>query len=103
MSSSEQFGASPAEIEQYGANLSIWEAVKLLQRYAPLVGFAREFATTLDPYKKSLIVADACEWLASQTNAQADDQLVKLLADVLKTTQGEALVRWCLLQVEAAR
>lgn len=101
--SSEQFGATPAEIEKYGANLSPWEALKLLQKYAPLVGYARSFATTLDPYRKALIVADACEWVASQTNAQADDQLVRLLADVLKTKEGESLVRWCLLQAEAAR
>jgi hypothetical protein len=48
-------------------------------------------------------VSDAAEWLASKTNATADDQLVRLLADILKTQQGEALVRWCLLQVEGAK
>lgn len=101
--SSEQFGATPEEIQQYGAGVSIWEAMKLFQKYAPLVAYAREFATTLDPYKKALIVADACEWVASQTNATADDQLVKLLADVFKTKEGENLLRFCLLQVEAAR
>jgi hypothetical protein len=29
--------------------------------------------------------------------------LVRLLADILKTPQGEALVRWCLAQTEAAK
>jgi HD-GYP domain-containing protein (c-di-GMP phosphodiesterase class II) len=57
----------------------------------------------IDPYRKSIIVSDAAEWLASKTNATADDQLVRLLADILKTQQGEALVRWCLLQVEGAK
>ena len=103
MATAEQYGATPDEIQQYGANLSIWEALKLLQRYAPLVGYARDFVTALDPYKKALIVSDACEWVASQTQAKADDQLVRHLAEVLKTKEGEALVRWCLLQVEAAR
>jgi len=28
---------------------------------------------------------------------------VRMLGDLLKTKEGEALVRWCLLQVEAAR
>jgi hypothetical protein len=37
------------------------------------------------------------------TNAQADDQLVRLLSDVLKTKEGEALVRFMLLQVEGAK
>jgi hypothetical protein len=49
------------------------------------------------------VVSDAAEWLASRTDTKADDQLVKLLADMLKAPQGEALVRWFLLQVEAAR
>lgn len=101
--SSEQFGATPEEIQQYGAGVSIWEAMKLFQKYAPLVGYAREFVGTADPYKRALVVADAAEWVASQTNAKADDELVKLLADVLKTPQGEAIVRWFIVQVEAAR
>lgn len=100
---SEQFGATPAEIQQYGANLSIWEALKLLQKYAPLVGYGRAFVNEMDPYKKALIVSEACEWIASQTQAQVDDQVVRLIADVLRTKEGESLVRWCLLQVEAAR
>ena len=97
------YGATPAELNEYGASLSIWESLRLLQKWSPLINYAREFVGTNDPYKQSLVVADAAEWLASQTNAKADDQLVRLIADILKTQQGEALVRWCLLQVEAAR
>jgi hypothetical protein len=48
-------------------------------------------------------VADAAEWVASKTSAKVDDQLVRLLADILKTPQGEALVRWCLLKAEEAK
>jgi hypothetical protein len=52
----------------------------------------------IDPYKKSLVVSDAAEWIASKTDAQLDDKLVRLLADILKTKEGEALVRFLLLQ-----
>lgn len=103
MSSSEQFGATPAEIQQYGANLSVWEALKLLQRYAPLVGYGRAFLATDDPYQKSVVVSDACEWIASQTAASLDDQLVRRVAAILKTKEGEDLIRWCVAQVEAVR
>lgn len=103
MPSSEQFGATPAEIQQYGANISVWEALKLLQKYAPLVGFGRAFLSTDDPYQKSIVVSDACEWIASQTQAQVDDQLVRHIAALLKTKEGEEFVRWCVAQVEAAR
>jgi len=88
------------EYAKYGANLTIWDQLRLLQQWAPLVGFGQRFVQEIDPYKKSLVVSDAAEWLASMTSAQADDQLVRLLADVLKTKEGEALVRFCLMQVE---
>lgn len=97
------YEATPDELNQYGAGLSIWQQIALLQAWAPLIGYGQRFVNELDPYKKGLVVAEAAEWLASRTDAKADDDLVKLLADLLKSPQGEALVRWALLQVEAAR
>lgn len=97
------YEATPAELKQYGANLNIWQQLALLQAWAPLIGYGQRFVQTVDPYQKSLIIAEAAEWLASKTDAQVDDQLVKFLVDILKTPQGEALVRFLLLQVEAAR
>jgi hypothetical protein len=97
------YEATPAELEQYGANLSIWQQLALLQAWSPLIGYGQRFINEADPYKRSLIVSEASEWLASKTNAQADDQLVRLLGDLLKTKEGEKLVRWALLQAEAVR
>lgn len=97
------YEATPQEIEQYGLNLNIWEQIRLLQTWAPLIGFGQRFVQTVDPYQKALIIAEAAEWVASKTDAKLDDQLVKLLADIAKTQQGEALIRWCLLAAEAAR
>lgn len=97
------YGATPAEAAQYGNNLNLWQSLMLLQRWSPLIGFGQRFVNELDPYRKSIIVGEAAEWLASQTQAQADDQFVRLLADLLRTKEGEALVRWILLQVEAAK
>jgi hypothetical protein len=97
------YEATPAELEQYGANLNIWQQIALLQTWAPLIGYGQRLVNENDPYRKSLIVAEAAEWLASKTDAKLDDQLAKLLGDIVRTPQGEALVRWCLLQVEAAR
>lgn len=97
------YGATPAEAAKYGNTLNLWQSLMLLQRWSPLIGYGQRFVAELDPYKKSIIVSEAAEWLASQTKAQADDQFVKLLADLLKTKEGEAMVRWILLQVEAAK
>jgi hypothetical protein len=97
------YEATPEELEKYGAGLNIWQQLALLQAWSPLIGYGQRLVNESDPYKKSLIVAEAAEWLASKTSAQADDRLVKLLGDIIRTPQGEALVRWCLLQVETAR
>lgn len=97
------YEATPDEAAKYGASLNIWQQLQLLSTWSPLIGFGQRFVNELDPYKKGLIVAEAAEWLASKTDAKADDQLVKLLADIMKTPQGEALVRWCLLQSEGLK
>ena len=91
------------EYARYGDRLTIWQQLALLQAWAPLIGYGQRLINEVDPYKKSLVVSDAAEWLASKTQAQADDQLVRLLAGLLRTKEGEALVRFLLLQVEAAR
>ena len=97
------YEATPDELAKYGAGLSIWQQIALLQAWAPLIGYGQRFVNEADPFRKGLVVAEAAEWLASRTDSKADDQVVRLLADVLKSAQGEALVRWCLLQVEAVR
>jgi hypothetical protein len=97
-----QFEMTAAEAQQYGNTLNIWQAIKLLQTWSPLLAYGQRFVNTVDPYQKSLVVAEACEWLASKTDSTTDDQLVRLLADVAKTKEGESLVRFCLLQAGVA-
>lgn len=97
------YSATPEEYAQYGANLNWIDQIRLLSQWAPLLAFGQAYLQANDPYKKSLIVADAAEWVAAKTQTGLDDQLVRLLADLLKTPQGEALVRWCLLRAEGAK
>lgn len=97
------YEATPAELEQYGASLNIWQQLQLLSAWSPLIGYGQRFVNTADPYAKAVIVSEAAEWMASKTDAKVDDQLVKLLGDILKTQQGESLVRFLLAQAEAAR
>ena len=99
----QNYGATEDEIALYGNKLNLWQSLALLQAWAPLIAYGQRFVNEIDPYRKSIIVSEAAEWLASKTNATADDQLVRLLADILKTQQGEALVRWCLLKTEGAK
>jgi hypothetical protein len=94
---------TPEEANRYGATLNIWQAIKLLQTWSPLITYAQSFLAEADPYKKGIIIAEATEWVASKTDAKADDELVALLGDILRDEKGEALVRWFIRQVEALR
>lgn len=85
-----------SEQAEYGNSLNIWQALKLLQTWHPVISYGQRFVGTADPYQKSLIVAEVVEWLAAKTDATTDDQLVRHLAEVLKTKEGEQLVRFCL-------
>ena len=97
------FEMTAAEAAEYGESLSIWQKIALVQAYAPLIGYGQRFAQESDPFKRSLVVADACEWIASKTNSRADDEFIRHLAAVLRTAEGESMVRWCLLQAEALK
>jgi hypothetical protein len=88
-----QYEMTVAEQTEYGNNLNIWQAIRLLQTWHPLITFGQRFVNTIDPYEKSLVVSEAAEWLASKTDSTADDQVVRHIANVLKTKEGEALVR----------
>lgn len=85
-----------SEQAEYGNSLNIWQALKLLQTWHPVISYGQRFVQTVDPYQKGLIVAEAVEWLAAKTDATTDDQLVRHLSEVLKTKEGESLVRFCL-------
>jgi hypothetical protein len=91
-----QFAMTPAEEQQYGSTLNIWQAIRLLQAWSPLLGYGQKFLAETDPYKKGLIVAEAAEWLAAQTDSDIDDQLVRRLAAVAHTPQAEDLIRYSL-------
>ena len=90
-----------AEGHEYGAKLSIWEQIRLLSEWSPLLAYGQRFVAEHDPHLKSIVVAEAAEWLAAKTKATTvDDELVGLIAAILRSPQGEALVRWGISKAE---
>jgi hypothetical protein len=80
--------------------LPIWEQIRLLNEWSPLLGFGQRFLAESDIHKRVLIVADAMEWLAAKTSTKLDDELVGHVDEVLRTPQGEAVVRWVVKRLE---
>ena len=98
-----QFEMTAQEQAEYGNSLSVWQALRLLSAWQPLAGYGQRFLAETDPYRKTIIVAEGIEWVASRTDSGVDDELAKLVADILRTPQGEALVRWGVAKAESIR
>jgi hypothetical protein len=94
------FEMTPAEVAQYGNNLTIWQKLALLNAWAPLLTFGQRYLSAFDPFAKAVVISECAEWLASKTDSNVDDELVRHLAAVLKTQEGEALVRWVVSKIE---
>ena len=90
------FEMTPEEANRYGATLNIWQQIQLLSTWSPLISFGQRFIGEPDSYKRAIIVAEALEWVADKTDARLDDEVVDLVAEILRTPQGEAFVRWAL-------
>jgi hypothetical protein len=90
----------PEAHDEYGAyDLSWWDTLQIFQQLMPLVSYAQRALNEPDTYKKGIVVADALEWLASRSKTHVDDEVVKLLGDVVKTAEGERLIRYILSKV----
>ena len=97
------FEMTAGEQQQYGNSLSIWQAMRLLSAWQPVIAYAQRFLAEPDPYRKGIVVAEGLEWVAAKTDSSLDDDLAKLVGDILRTPQGEALVRWGVAKAESLR
>lgn len=73
--------------------LSVFEQLRMLQEWMPLLGYGQRYLAEADAHSRVLVIADGIEWLASKTNNSLDDKFVAHAVAILKTPQGEALVR----------
>lgn len=85
------------------SEMSVWEKLRLLQEWYPLVTFIQAILATNDPHQKAVVVADACEWMASKSQTKVDDELVGHLSAILRSPQGESLLRWVLAKIEGVQ
>lgn len=94
-----------SDTPNYGniGSISIWEKIRLIQEWSPILTYGQAFLSEHDTHKKTLIVADCCEWLAGKSGNKTDDELVDHISAVLKSPQGEALVRWVVSKIEGAK
>lgn len=85
------------------AEMSVWEKIRIIQEWSPIVTYIQGVLATNDAHQKAVVVADACEWMASKSQTKVDDELVGHLSAVLRSPEGEAFLRWVLGKIEGAK
>jgi len=82
--------------------MNIFEKLKLLAEWSPLLTFAQQLAAEDDIHAKAVIVTEAMEWVASRTEIEWDDELASHISDILISEEGEAFVRWILERMQVS-
>jgi hypothetical protein len=92
----------PGEEPNY-EGLPLVEQIRLLQEWAPLIGYGQRFLSVNDAYARALIVGEALQWLAAKTRTKLDDGFTRHVSAMLATKEGEAFVRWAIGSVEVPK
>lgn len=71
----------------------ILEQWRLIREWSPVLKYGQDYLATQDPHKRALVIGDAAEWLVAKTENKIDDKYVGHVVAILKSAEGEALVR----------
>ena len=82
------------EEEIYGAGLPIFEKLKLLAEWAPLIGRLQSVMDAKTPYDQATAVVKTLQWAAGKSSTSLDDEALFHLEAVLKTPEGQAFFNW---------
>jgi hypothetical protein len=74
--------------------MNIFEKIRLISEYAPLLTYLQQLSAADEMTDKVGVAADAAEWIASKTEMEWDDEVVSLVADILRSDEGAALIEW---------
>ena len=85
--------------EVYGAGMPIFEKMKLLAEWAPLIGRLQGVMTAETPYDQSLAVVKTLQWAAGKSGTVVDDEAISHLEAVLRTPEGKAFFDWVVKRV----
>ena len=80
--------------------MNIFEKLRLLSEWSPLLTYLQTLAAEDDIHAKAVIVAEALEWVATRTEIEWDDELASHVSDILVSEEGEAFVRWIIEKIQ---
>lgn len=91
-----------SEDELYGAGFPLFEKLKLLAEWAPLLARLQGVMDADTPHEQALAIVKTLQWAAGKSGTTLDDEALFHLEAVLKTAEGQAFFAWAVDKVKGA-
>lgn len=86
--------------EEFGAGLGLYDKLRLLAEWAPLLNRLQMIALATTPHDQALAVVGALQWAAGKSQTTVDDEALAYVEGVLRTAEGKALLDWIIGKVQ---
>ena len=88
--------------QEFGAGLGLFDKLKLLAEWAPLLNRLQMVALAQDPHEQALAVVSAAQWAAGKSQTGLDDEALAHVEAVLRTPEGRAAFGWLINKIMGA-
>lgn len=82
------------EDELYGAGFPLFEKLKLLAEWAPLLARLQGVMDAETPHEQALAGVRALQWAAGKSETKVDDEALFHIEAVMKTDEWKSLMLW---------
>jgi hypothetical protein len=86
-------------VDIYGANFPLFEKLRLLAEWAPLLARLQEVAAAKTPHEQALAAVSVAQWAAGKSETLVDDEMLAHVEAVLKTPAGQEFLEWTLEKI----
>jgi hypothetical protein len=80
--------------QEYGMGLGLFEKLRMLAEWAPLLNRLQMVALAKTPHDQALAVVSAAQWAAGKSSTSLDDEALAHVEAVLRTPEGKAFFEW---------
>lgn len=85
--------------EIYGAGFPLFERLKLLAEWAPLLAQLQVIGQATDPHDQAVAVVKTLQWAAGKSMNTIDDEALMHIEAVLRTPEGKRAFGWAYSKV----
>lgn len=87
------------ESDIYGAGMPLFDKLKLLAEWAPLLGRLQAVMDATTPEEQALAIVKVLQWAAGKSGTDLDDEALYHLEALLKSAEGKAFFAWVVSKV----